>query len=216
MKNIKRIMNETNNKKEVKKIKWLKNVMWKELTPRIILTVLNVAVILPIVIGSNLEVFSDYHAYIKTVWPLKERKEIKAQYLGDRKFKSLTRGNEFYYKIPEYKLLGVKKGDIITIDGIREYDTLTEKDQKMVDNKDIINPGTRIYTATILSLVVEGLLLLIVRAFKTSDNFLKPTDSIDWISANEKMKKVVDIISFSPFFLFLGLSFINLVIYTII
>ena len=86
----------------------------------------------------------------------------------------------------------------------------------MVDNKDIINPGTRIYTATILSLVVEGLLLLIVRAFKTSDNFLKPTDSIDWISANEKMKKVVDIISFSPFFLFLGLSFINLVIYTII
>ena len=138
MKNIKRIMNETNNKKEVKKIKWLKNVMWKELTPRIILTVLNVAVILPIVIGSNLEVFSDYHAYVKTVWPLKERKEIKAQYLGDRKFKSLTRGNEFYYKIPEYKLLGVKKGDIITIDGIKYSDTINiqaEKVEKTYEEK---------------------------------------------------------------------------------
>lgn len=210
-------MNETNNKRDVK-VKKKIILVWENLVPRIILTILNVAFILPIVIGANIEVFSDYHNYAKTIGPLKERKEIEVQYLGNQTFRSMTRGNEFKYKIPEYKLLGVKKGDLIKIEGIREYDTLTEAEQRMLDNTDIISPGTRIFTATIGGLIIEAILLLLfLCAWEgESDVFIKYENDYYSGELNKRAKAVLDIICFSPILIFLGLDIINLIIFLII
>ena len=210
-------MNETNSKR---KIKGLRGILWGNLVPHIILTLINVTLLIPIVIGSNIEVFSDYYQYRKTMGPLKEKKEITVQYLGEQKFRSLAKRDTFEYKVPEYKLLGVKKGDMVAIKGIREYDTLTEEEQKMLDNTDIINPGTRIWTATILGLVIEMLLLLAFLGFTDEGYRILNVDSYksteEWREAEDKAVMIKNVICFSPVFLFLGLDIINFITYIII